>query len=94
MSGIGWFKHGMTGIELEGDCLNVISAIRNSKEMNYLPYGDLVEEFVCISSLFSMFNCSFIQSDNVLAYSLAQFPLLSSCFVECYELQSDLVDLM
>lgn len=49
MSGIGWFKHGMTGIELEGDCLNVISAIRNSKEM---PYGDLVEEFVCISSLF------------------------------------------
>lgn len=43
---------------------------------------------------FSMFNCSFIQSDNVLAHSLAQFPLLSSCFVECYELQSDLVDLM
>lgn len=74
----GWSK-----VVLEGDCAQIITAIRDGLTDHHLPFGALVSTIISTSMNFNYFSCSFVpRSGNRLAHALAHFDSSSFTLLE------------
>lgn len=84
-------EKGWTEIVLEGDNSRIVSAIQNREHDTLLPYGALISVLLSISISFQDFSCSFIRrTGNMLAHSLAHFPLDFLDMMEAFDLPAGL----
>lgn len=83
--------HGWSSVELEGDCIQVINAIKEGDPDNLSDAGTFIADLASFRSSFIYFSCSFIRrSGNALAHSLTHLDLVSSFYVEGVQLPAGL----
>ncbi|XP_012844351.1 PREDICTED: uncharacterized protein LOC105964372 [Erythranthe guttata] len=88
-----WAKEkGWENVILEGDCIQVINALRNG-EAEFSSFGSLVEECFFIASTLNSCNFMFIKrAGNSLAHSIAKIPCID--YLEGFNLPMNLTDVV
>lgn len=76
-------RHGWTHLHLEGDCLQVINALKDQHGERLHSFGQIISAGFILIPSFTAFNCTFIRRvGNCLAHALAHYPLLDSCVLD------------
>lgn len=94
--GVQWaLEKGWSGIILQGDNLEVLTAVQNRVEDDLLPYGVFISSILSSSHLFSSFSSSFIKrTGNMLAHALAHFSISPLVCLDDVELPADLAHII
>lgn len=88
-------EKGWMAITLEGDNAQVVHAIQKRDDCSLLPFGDFISSLFSLSSFFAIFSCNLVRrTGNMLAHSLAHFPLADLNIMEACDLPADLATII